>query len=105
MEPAVARQQLVILSAAEPGGEGLPPIGPRAEIVARLRSFNTAPEREGDLVLHGPGIRIEMADEDPVRQMLLTVTEEEIAWQVILRMARALGWKLLDPTSGRELTP
>lgn len=101
----MARQQLVILSSETGDDGGLAPIGRRSEIIERLSGFNTAPEREGSMVLHGPGIRIEFADEDPVRQMLLTVVEEEIAWQVILRIARALGWKLLDPTSGRELTP
>jgi hypothetical protein len=101
----VARQQFVILSAEAGGGSGLPPIGRRSEIIARLRDLNTGPSREGESVLHGPGIRIEFADEDPVRQMLLTVVEEEIAWPVILRIGRAMGWKLLDPTSGRELTP
>lgn len=101
----MARQQLVILSSETGSDGGMAPIGRRDEVVERLRGFNTSPEREGDLVLHGPGIRIEFADENPVRQMLLTVVEEEIAWQVILRIARSLGWKLLDPTSGRELTP
>lgn len=101
----MARQQFVILSAESGHGEGLPPIGTRAELIERLAGLNTGPSRAGESVLHGPGIRIEFADEDPIRQMLLTIVEEEIAWPVILRIGRAMGWKLLDPTSGRELTP
>ena len=101
----MARQQFVILSAEPGGGDGLPPIGRRAEIIEQLRNLNTGPGREGESILHGPGIRIEFADEDPIRQMLLTIVEEEIAWPVILRIGRTIGWKLLDPTSGRELKP
>lgn len=96
---------LVILSAAS--GEGaLAPIGQRDEVVRHLASMNTAAEHEGDDVLHGPGIRIELAPgEDPVTQMLLTITEEEIAWLVISRLAKACRWKILDPDTGRALDP
>lgn len=99
----MARQQLVILSADSGSGDGLAPIGSAKEITESLATFNTAPEAAGDSILHGPGIRIEFAGEDPVRQMLLTIVEEEIAWQVIVRIGKSLRWKLLDPTSGREL--
>lgn len=80
------------------------PIGPRAKIVGDLSHFNTAPEREGDDVLYGPGIRLELPpDQNDVSQMLLTITEEEIAWLVIMRLAKAFDWKIVDTTSGREL--
>jgi hypothetical protein len=96
---------LVILSREEQGPGGLPPIGTRAAILGALREFNTAPERDSDDLLYGPGIRIELPPGDPVSQMLLTVIEEEIAWQVIMRIARALQWKLYQPSTGRELCP
>jgi hypothetical protein len=82
------------------------PIAPRSDIVDELRRFNTAPERDGGDLLYGPGITIEMPpNEDPVRQMLLTMVEEEIAWHVLIRLAREFSWKILDPLTGRELTP
>ena len=98
-------QQLVILARAESMDDGLPPLGSRDEILERLAGLNTAPAQAGEDILYGPGIRIELPPGDPVSQMLMTVVEEEIAWQVIMRLAKELEWKLLDPASGRELTP
>ncbi len=97
--------QLVILSREENTGDGLAPIGTRAQILERLADHNTAPEVEGDDLLHGPGIRIELPPGDPVTQMLMTIVEEEIAWQVIMRLAKNMEWKLLDPATGREFSP
>ena len=77
----------------------------RADIVRALEERNTAGDGGNGDVLYGPGIRIEFAPGDPVTQMLLTVVEEEIAWLVIMRLARDLNWKLLDPATGRELCP
>ncbi|MHC5008652.1 MAG: hypothetical protein ACYTGF_14970 [Planctomycetota bacterium] len=101
-------RQYVILSNREPDEPGaLAPIGPRAEIVQQLIPCNTAPERAdaGD-VLYGPGIRIEMTPgQDPITQMLITITEEEIGWKVLTRLVSEFQWKLLDPGTGRELNP
>jgi hypothetical protein len=98
-------RQFVILSNLEPGEPGaLAPIGPRAEIVQQLIPCNTASERTdaGD-VLYGPGIRIEMTPgQDPITQMLITITEEEIGWKVLTRLVSEFHWKLLDPSTGRE---
>jgi len=102
----VTIQQFVILSRDEAPDGGMAPIGSRADIVRDLSNLNTSPEKDGDLILWGPGIRIELPpDEDPVRQMLVTMIEEEIAWQVIVRLAKAMKWKILDPLTGRELSP
>ncbi len=98
--------QYVILSRqpGSSGGNGLAPIGGRAEIINDLSRYNTASDGTGDEVLYGPGIRIEMPpDQDPVTQMLMTVVEEEIAWLVILRLAKAFSWKIVDMNTGREL--
>lgn len=82
-------------------------LGSRKEIVEQLSAFNTAPEREGeDDPLYGPGILISLPPmTDPVTQMLVSVTEEEIGWQVILRIAKHFCWKVVDTSSGRELNP
>ncbi|MHC5024551.1 MAG: hypothetical protein ACYTGG_11710 [Planctomycetota bacterium] len=101
----VATQQLVILSQDHGSDNGLAPIGARQEILDQLLNHNTAPQRAGEDVLYGPGIRIEMPPEDPVTQMLMTITEEEIGWQVIMRLAKIMRWKLFDPVTGREFIP
>ncbi len=100
-------RQFVILSGREPAGDGMPPIGPRQDILEQLARCNTAPEAaEHADVLYGPGIRIELTPgQDPVSQMLVTITEEEIGWQVLTRLIHHFQWKLLDPNTGRELTP
>jgi hypothetical protein len=96
----------VILSNQEPAEPGvLAPIGSRVDIVKQLAACNTGPERSetGD-ILYGPGIRIEMTPgQDPITQMLLTITEEEIGWKVLPRLVNEFRWKVLDPNTGREL--
>jgi len=104
-ETAVTSQQIVILSRDEGAGDGLPSLGSRTEVLADLAGRNTAPECNGGDILYGPGIRIEMPPGEPVTQLLLTVVEEEIAWQVIMRLAKDFQWKLRDVATGRELTP
>ena len=101
----MSSQQFVILSRDEAPGEGLAPLGSRKEITSQLGPYNTAPETDDGDILYGPGIRIELPPSDPVTQMLMTVTEEEIAWLVIMRLAKGMNWKLLDPATGRELSP
>ena len=93
--------RFVICSQTPPGDNGLAPLGARAEIVQQLGTMNTAPEQMGDDVLYGPGIRLEMGPaEDPLKQMLLTIVEEEIAWLVIARMAHAMKWRIIDVETG-----
>ena len=97
-------QQFVILSKQAANANGMAPIGRRDELLFDLARFNTTPEREGDDVLYGPGIRIELPpDQKVVNQMLMTITEEEIAWLVIMRLAKNFNWKIVDPNTGREL--
>ena len=81
------------------------PLGPRTQLIKDLARFNTAPEQSSDdEVLYGPGIRLELPPgQDPIRQLLLTVVEDEIAWLVIMRLAKTFNWKIVDTESGREL--
>ena len=97
-------QQYVILSNDLATDNGMVPIGSRAEILNLLADYNTAPENDDESILFGPGISIELPpDQDPVSQMVLSVVEDEIAWLVIIRLAKELKWKILDPMTGREL--
>lgn len=100
----MALPQYVILSKQRAGNNGMAPLGNRSQIVRDLSHYNTAPERDGDDVLYGPGIRLELPPgEDTISQMLMTVIEEEIAWLVIMRLAKTFEWKIVDTNSGREL--
>lgn len=81
-------------------------LGSRSEIVNELAKFNTMAEVDGGNMLWGPGIRIELPpDEDPVKQMLLHIVEEEIAWLPIVRLAKQFDWSVMDIETGRELKP
>ena len=99
----MARKQFVVLS-REPAVDGqMPPLGSRADLVERLAHCNTGPESPGEDLLYGPGIELELPPgQDPVRQMLLSITDDDIAWNVIVRIAQEFSWKILDPQSGRE---
>ena len=97
-------RQFVILAQDQSGGGELPPIGTRDELVKMLAPLNTAPDRPGGDILYGPGVTIQLPpDTGPVRQMLLSITEEEIAWHVISRIIKVLECKVLDPSTGMVL--
>lgn len=101
----MAKTQLVILSNQD-SDEGMAEISSRRDFLRDLAACNTGPEREGDDILYGPGIRLELAPEqDPITQVLLTIDDEDIGWMTIMRLAKKFDWKLLDPTTGRELVP
>ena len=79
-------------------------MGARKDIVAQLGTMNTSVERPGEDTLYGPGICLAMSPgEDPLKQMMLNIVEEEIAWLVIMKMARTLNWKILDGETGDEI--
>jgi len=81
-------------------------LGTREYILSSLASYNTMPEKEGDDMLWGPGIRIELPPtEGDVQQMLLHFVEETLAWNVMLRLARQFNWSVTDIETGRELKP
>lgn len=98
-------RSLVILSGDPPRGDGsMAAIGTRAEILQRLRRLNTGPQAPGEDVLYGPGIEIEFPPgQDPVTQMLLRTSDDDLAWDVIAAISRVTHWKMLDPGTGREL--
>tara|TARA_B100000959_G_scaffold286762_1_gene367096 strand:- start:3045 stop:3356 length:312 start_codon:yes stop_codon:yes gene_type:complete len=82
------------------------PLGSREEIVSSLANYNTMSEAEGGDTLWGPGIKIELPpEEDPIRQMLLYIVEEEIAWLPIERLAKQFDWSVMDIETGREYSP
>ncbi len=97
-------RQFVLLSQAPQTEDGLPPLATRGQLQALLAPLNTALDRPGSDTFHGPGVELAMmSGEDPVRQVLLSVNDEEIAWPVIPRIAVALKCKVRDLETGREL--
>ncbi|MGY8752564.1 MAG: hypothetical protein ACKVIO_01585 [Phycisphaerales bacterium] len=99
-------KQFVIQSRTEEADGQRTPLGSRDEIVQELAKCNTRAEIDGDTMLWGPGIRIELPpDEDPIKQMLLHIVEEEIAWLPIVRLAKQFDWSVMDIETGRELKP
>jgi hypothetical protein len=91
----------------EDPASGVKPMGSEGEFIASLAPFNTAPDgspvrRGGTQVLHGPGIVIEYADtHEQINQAILTVVDQDIAWPVLVRLCRSLGWKMQDIESGQ----
>jgi hypothetical protein len=115
------RQVILLKLAEEPHvdseatrtGDGcsMVPLGACAEVVRTLAPFNVAPdgsgpggmgEALGTGILYGPGMIIEMpTGGDEISQLMVSVTDEDFAWAVLMRMCKLLHWKMLDPESGR----
>jgi hypothetical protein len=99
-------KQFVIQSRTEDQGGQRAPLGTREEIINELAKFNTMAEVDGGSMLWGPGICIELPPgEDPIKQMLLHIVEEEIAWLPLVRLAKQFDWSVMDIETGRELQP
>ena len=64
----------------------------RAELVAMLAPFNIGPEDgspEAE-VLHGPGVRMHLPFEDPVRQILVEEDDDSIAPFVLMALPHSM---------------
>jgi hypothetical protein len=82
-----------------------------------FQTMNTRADREGADVLHGPGIRVEMPPmQDPVMQLTLTVTEDELFHILffgtaneprgrLLRATIERGWRFFDPVRAEYVPP
>lgn len=93
---------MVILS-GDAEGE-MSPLGSREQLTAELATVNTGPEKPGEDIFYGPGLRLELSPgQDPVTQMLLTIDDEDIGWITLIALAKRFRWKILDPMTGREL--
>ena len=88
------------------GGEGLGTVWGVELATEMLADANISTDGAPDTigVLYGPGIIVQMpmvGPDDPVAQVMVTLDEEDMAWPVLTRLCRRLGWKMLDPESGR----
>jgi hypothetical protein len=84
------------------------PLGTPKEVREILARYNTAPDGSprtaslGTEILHGPGLIVELpSNMEEVTQALVTVTDDDIAWPVLSRICKAVGWKMVDVESGR----
>ncbi|MDP1660340.1 MAG: hypothetical protein Q8L55_00355 [Phycisphaerales bacterium] len=110
----MAKRSVVILKSVDPGAEvteGLPPMGTTAEVLDQLARFNTAPDgakpKNPDQIvttIYGPGMLVELAaQDDEVRQLMVTMTDEDFAFPVLTRACRVYKWTLMDPETGQRL--
>jgi hypothetical protein len=105
------RQIVITRSARIAGGKtgAAVSLGIRRDVVSDLGRFNTAsdgsPSTTGTDRLWGPGMIVELPmgeAKDDVAQAMVTVTDEEIAMPVLLRMCKTLGWAMVDIETGRS---
>jgi hypothetical protein len=97
-------KHFVIQSRADAESGERKPLGKREDIIESLSHYNTMPETEGEDMLWGPGIRIELPPtEGEVHQMLLHLVEDDIFWVTVEHLARKFNWSMTDIETGREL--
>ncbi|MAY74992.1 MAG: hypothetical protein CMJ31_09820 [Phycisphaerae bacterium] len=103
------RRQLVLIKLSDPDDpmSATTPLGSIESFAADVADYNTAHDNSptpssGTRILHGPGFVVELAlGQKEVRQALVTCHDESIAWPVLWKMCKGLGWKLQDMESGR----
>lgn len=112
----MGRSRHVVLTQAAGAAteEGPPSLGSLEEVTAALARYNTAPDgssaREGGglttTLMHGPGMVLEMAEiEGEVRQVMVTMTDDDFCFPVLMRLCRERRWTMLDPETGRKFGP
>jgi hypothetical protein len=117
----VARKRTLILIKVDKDSPGsMQPLGDLRDIITQLSNHNIAPdgsgpaglgERMGTGVLYGPGLVAEVPlNDDPmankgrgpeIQQIMVSLTDEDFSFPVLQRACRELGWKMMDPESGR----
>lgn len=111
---ARSSRQLVLtpLAAARDADEPAA-LGTVSDVTAALARYNTAPDGKapsatgvGAVTLYGPGLLMEMVPiEGEVRQVMVTMTDDDFAFPVLLRLCREQKWTMLDPETGRRFGP
>lgn len=105
-----SKRQIVLMSAleGEPDG-GMPPLGTLSDVSEAMGRFNTAQDggprsgSTGTAVLHGPGYMVEVATGlDRITQAMVTITDDEYAVPVLVRMCMANRWKMVDMETGQS---
>ena len=107
----MAKRQLVLTAARGDDDDYPPSLGPLKAVLKTLKAYNCWADGSGPdgvgrapgmALVHGPGMVLEIpAATDEVMQILATMTDEEYAFPVLLRLCRENGWTMMDPESGR----
>jgi len=105
---AKSRQLVLMKGSGTPGKSG-GPLGSPQQVREAFASFNTAPDggpspSSGLELLHGPGMTVELAasgEKSEIQQVMITVTDDDIAWPVLSRACRMNQWTLVDLESGQ----
>lgn len=105
----------MLTQAADPGGghdEGLPALGTVLAVLGALARYNTGTDGtvtkngSGAVMMYGPGMVMEMVPIDgEVKQVMVTMTDDDFAFPVLMRLCREQRWTMLDPETGRRFGP
>ena len=101
------RRQLVLMGPAVKGSAA--PLDKLADVRAILARHNTSPDggptKDSTIAaLHGPGLLVELpTSSDPVNQGIITLSDEDTAWPVLMRLMKSQGWRLMDIETGQTL--
>jgi hypothetical protein len=99
------RRQLVIMGPEKAGSPT--PLGSRRQVTEVLACFNTGPDGAppssmGTEFYYGPGMTVEIPSSmDQISQAIATMSDEEIALPVLMKLCKTHSWKLMDIESGR----
>ncbi len=103
-------KRLVILVGQETD-DGPGPLGSSRAVLDQLSQFNCAPDGTGPdglgrtpgmATLYGPGLMMEFpVGSDELNQVMVTLTDDDFAFPVVMRLCRTAGWLMMDPESGR----
>lgn len=102
----MAKRRQVVLTRKPAQGETLP-LGARREVGDTFARYNTCadggPARgAGTETLYGPGMIVELPVASPsIVQAMVSMTDEELALPVLMRLCKEQGWQMVDLESGR----
>lgn len=105
--PVSKKRQFVLMATLTSPGGGMAALGNAAAVKDILANYNTAPDGGprkslGTEMLHGPGMVMDIpTSSESIAQVMVSVTDEEIAWPVLSRLCKEREWKLVDLESGR----
>ena len=99
------------MKSVDPADEGgLPPLGTLKQVEQTLARFNTAPDGAlgkasmGLLTMYGPGMIVEIpTGNDEISQLMVTMTDDDFAFPVLMRLCREQKWTLMAPETGQRL--
>ena len=83
------------------------PLGPVGDVLAAFGRHNTAPDgspskRPNAQVLYGPGMVVEASVlKGEVTQAMVSVSDDDIALPVLMRLCKGQGWRIVDLETGR----